>query len=610
MFLIVNSKHTDNSNKRLVYNITNVDNKENYIGNILDGDVVELTLTELYSNTVHKFIGSYNRFVPKVPYSFTLVDSIAISNVSNLKSAVDFKLVESRVVKYADPNRPNHRHFIVVEGENGKELEETYVFRPDRVSDDTNLKREVIYKTKDGRNVVIREDVDLARKAGIQNDILSAPEYDILDDLDYILPAGGAVVPIISTEQLLTKSYLRKKLNDLVTINRLEDNFKDVVKKQIDCFESMLVNKTNELLEKRLKSLVDKDELLRVLAAIERAVIQRVKDKTLNTDDDNASAEVTDTTDVPFDRTPSGNDCEGLLPLKYLRHMLDTKSTCGCTCNHRDPHLVPFGKFDHRLFRHGRPDLMCHPHLDKNSVDWGDLVAGGNKTTTIPDKTEVIVKPSEPTVDNKETETNNGVTTPDPTPPTEVKEFEVEVKEPEQVTPSKPVEITKPDETPNPAEQTKPAEESKLDETVQGVQEPKDTELTVPSEKPVETTSETKEPEAPANPDVTPQAVPTSNVVYWGSITSENPTEGDILALQNTTLEALSGFEFDPGSEEDEGYCVLAYPTSFGKSPRFINRGNGFTQTPLYVQTLQVNGVEYRLEIFEYSYDPMPLRLS
>ena len=115
MFLIVNSKHTDNSNKRLVYNITNVDNKDNYIGNVLDGDVVELTLTELCNNTIHKFIGSYNRFVPKVPYSFTLVDSIAISNVSNLKSAVDFKLVESRVVKYADPNRPNHRHFIVVE---------------------------------------------------------------------------------------------------------------------------------------------------------------------------------------------------------------------------------------------------------------------------------------------------------------------------------------------------------------------------------------------------------------------------------------------------------------------------------------------------------------
>ena len=546
MFLIVNSKHTDNSNKRLVYNITNVDNKDNYIGNVLDGDVVELTLTELCNNTIHKFIGSYNRFVPKVPYSFTLVDSIAISNVSNLKSAVDFKLVESRVVKYADPNRPNHRHFIVVEGENGKELEETYVFRPDRVSDDTNLKREVIYKTKDGRNVVIREDVDLARKAGIQNDVLSAPEYDILDDLDYILPAGGAVVPIISTDQLLTKSYLRKKLNDLVTINRLEDNFKDVVKKQIDCFESMLVNKTNEVLEKRLKSLVDKDELLRVLVAIERAVIQRFKDKTLNTDDDNKSAEVTDTTDVPFDRTPSGNDCEGLLPLKYLRHMLDTKSTCGCTCHHRDPHLVPFGKFDHRLFRHGKPGHICPPLLDKDNGDWGDLVAGDDKATTVPDNNEVVVKPSEP-----------GVTTPDPTPP-------------------------------KPTEQTKPAE------------------------KPVEPTPDTKEPEVPApvKPDETAQGVSTSKVVYWGPIPSENPTEGDILALQNTTLETLSGFEFDPGTEEDEGYCVLAYPTSFGNSPRFVNRLNGFTQTPLYVQTLQVNGVEYRLEIFEYSYDTIPLRLS
>ena len=564
MFLIVNSKHTDNSNKRLVYNITNVDNKDNYIGNVLDGDVVELTLTELCNNTIHKFIGSYNRFVPKVPYSFTLVDSIAISNVSNLKSAVDFKLVESRVVKYADPNRPNHRHFIVVEGENGKELEETYVFRPDRVSDDTNLKREVIYKTKDGRNVVIREDVDLARKAGIQNDVLSAPEYDILDDLDYILPAGGAVVPIISTDQLLTKSYLRKKLNDLVTINRLEDNFKDVVKKQIDCFEAMLVNKTNEVLEKRLKSLVDKDELLRVLAAIERAVIQRFKDKTLNTDDDNKSAEVTDTTDVPFDRTPSGNDCEGLLPLKYLRHMLDTKNTCGCTCHHRDPHLVPFGKFDHRLFRHGKPGHICPPLLDKDNGDWGDLVAGDDKATTVPDNNEVVVKPSEP-----------GVTTPDPTPPTEG-------KEPEVVVPSKP------DETPKPTEQTKPAE------------------------KPVEPTPDTKEPEVPApvKPDETTQAAPTSKVVYWGPIPSENPTEGDILALQNTTLETLSGFEFDPGTEEDEGYCVLAYPTSFGNSPRFVNRLNGFTQTPLYVQTLQVNGVEYRLEIFEYSYDTIPFRLS
>ena len=85
---------------------------------------------------------------------------------------------------------------------------------------------------------------------------------------------------------------------------------------------------------------------------------------------------------------------------------------------------------DHRLVRHGKPGHICPPFLDKDNGDWGDLVACDDKATTVPDNNEVVVKPSEP-----------GVTTPDPTPPTEG-------KEPEVVVPSKP------DETPKPTEQT------------------------------------------------------------------------------------------------------------------------------------------------------------
>ena len=75
MFLLVNTKETHKTNKRLVYNITSPDDRKQVLKGVLDGDIVELTLKENFTNSSHKFVGSYNKFMPRCPYSFTIVDA-------------------------------------------------------------------------------------------------------------------------------------------------------------------------------------------------------------------------------------------------------------------------------------------------------------------------------------------------------------------------------------------------------------------------------------------------------------------------------------------------------------------------------------------------------
>ena len=138
----------------------------------------------------------------------------------------------------------------------------------------------------------------------------------------------------------------------------------------------------------------------------------------------------------------------------------------------------------------------------------------------------------------------------------------------------------------------------------QGISTPVPDQTTVDS---IEITDEpTPTPVQPQAPVVSP-----AKVVYWGIIPSDNPSAEDIKALSNSReLETLAGFEFDPGSEDDEGFCAIAYPTSLSaSSPTFSNRSNNFTQSPLYNRTVSVDGVEYRVDVFEYSFDTLPFRI-
>lgn len=564
MFLLVNTKETHKTNKRLVYNITSPDDRKQVLKGVLDGDIVELTLKENYTNSSHKFVGSYNKFMPKCPYSFTIVDALGITDLQPLKSTIDFKIVDVKVVQYADPCRPQKRHFVAVDGPNGKELVEAHAFR---YGDTSNIR---------GDNP--------------HNSIKTAYN-DPLAGVEFIIPAGGAVVPIVSTDNLLTKEYFHKQIENLATIDTLQQAYKDEVEKQLTTVRKAVQDKIDQAVKDLLGDPKKEESVTNLLV---EKVIHRLKNPKPclpPKPKENEEMFFKDDPRVYFpmvDNFPSGTDPKGMLPPDLLNAMLDKPYIHTGYKPYLHNWIVhPLAYKIHSHKHQFVPGCGCgvgHKELppivdDNGEEDYINLIDKGiyNPDTYEPEPEDLKDSNNKP-VDNTggvNTQPEQGDSQPSVTPG-EVEEPETQPQAPNQGT-----------STPDQGAGTLTPDQI----TVGG------TEVTdEPTPAPVQ-------PQAPA-------ASP-AKVVYWGVIPSENPSAEDIKALPNSReLETLVGFEFDPGSEEDEGYCALAYPTSFGKSPKFINRGNGFTQTPLYVQTLQIDGVEYRLEIFEYSYDAIPLRLS
>ena len=564
MFLLVNTKETHKTNKRLVYNITSPDDRKQVLKGVLDGDIVELTLKENFTNSSHKFVGSYNKFMPRCPYSFTIVDALGITDLQPLKSTIDFKIVDVKIVQYSDPCRPQKRHFVAVDGPNGKELVEAHAFR---YGDTSNIR---------GDN---------------PHNSLKTAYNDPLAGVEFIIPAGGAVVPIVSTDNLLTKEYFHKQIENLATIDTLQQAYKDEVEKQLTTIRKAVQDKIDQAVKDLLGDPKKEESVTNLLV---EKVIHRLKNPKPclpPKPKENEEMFFKDDPRVYFpmvDNFPSGTDSKGMLPPDLLNAMLDKPYIHTGYKPYLHNWIVhPLAYKIHSHKHQFVPGCGCgvgHKELppivdDNGEEDYINLIDKGiyNPDTYEPEPEDL--KDS----NNKPMDNNGSVIT-----------------QPEQ-------DDSQPSVTPGEVD----APESQPQVPNQGTTTPDQGAGTpTPDQTTVGGTEITGEPTpAPLQPQA-PTASP-AKVVYWGVIPSENPSADDIKALQNSReLETLVGFEFEPGSEEDEGYCVLAYPTSFGNSPRFINRLNGFTQTPLYVQTLQIDGVEYRLEIFEYSYDAIPLRLS
>lgn len=564
MFLLVNTKETHKTNKRLVYNITSPDDRKQVLKGVLDGDIVELTLKENFTNSSHKFVGSYNKFMPKCPYSFTIVDALGITDLQPLKSTIDFKIVDVKIVQYSDPCRPQKRHFVAVDGPNGKELVEAHAFR---YGDTSNIR---------GDN---------------PHNNLKTAYNDPLAGVEFIIPAGGAVVPIVSTDNLLTKEYFHKQIENLATIDTLQQAYKDEVEKQLTTIRKAVQDKIDQAVKDLLGDPKKEESVTNLLV---EKVIHRLKNPKPclpPKPKENEEMFFKDDPRVYFpmvDNFPSGTDPKGMLPPDLLNAMLDKPYIHTGYKPYLHNWIVhPLAYKIHSHKHQFIPGCGCgtgHQELppivdDNGEEDYINLIDKGiyNPDTYEPEPEDLKDSNNKPMDNNGSviTQPEQGDSQPSVTPDeVEVPESQPQVPNQSPSTPDQGAGTATPDQT-----------------TVGG------TEITdEPTPAPVQ-------PQAPA-------ASP-AKVVYWGVIPSDTPSVEDIKALPNNReLETLAGFEFEPGSEEDEGYCVLAYPTSFGNSPRFINRLNGFTQTPLYVQTLQINGVEYRLEIFEYSYDAMPFRLN
>lgn len=108
----------------------------------------------------------------------------------------------------------------------------------------------------------------------------------------------------------------------------------------------------------------------------------------------------------------------------------------------------------------------------------------------------------------------------------------------------------------------------------------------------------------------TPIETTTSNVTYWGIVPSDAPSADDIVALADKKeVQTLTDLEITFGNEDDEGYVVFAAPASLAGSLTFINRNNSFTQVPLKEGTVEINGLEYKYFIFEFSFELIPFKL-
>ena len=92
MFLLINNEDLHKVNKRIIFNITNDGDVNLLMAKVKNGDVVELELTELATNTLHYVLASYKTFIKDVPYSFEFSPYLGVNTLSGTKNIVDFKL--------------------------------------------------------------------------------------------------------------------------------------------------------------------------------------------------------------------------------------------------------------------------------------------------------------------------------------------------------------------------------------------------------------------------------------------------------------------------------------------------------------------------------------
>ena len=282
MFLLINNEDLHKVNKRIIFNITNDGDVNLLMSNVKNGDVVELELTELATNTLHYVLASYKTFIKDVPYSFEFSPYLGVNTLSGTKNIVDFKLNKIVVKIQHDRYAPSIDHYLIVgedDDQNGlvnvdgvpnlelKPLRDERIRKLDYVSD-----KRVLHRHKDGCPGHHHHHHDLP--AQYHNAPHTAyPNYDVLpqyqhclahhrplhkprpakviklsqeahaqivqmlSEFRYVLPSGGCVLPIITPDLLVNKDYLqeyvKQELSKLVTIDilstRIESGLRDVL---------------------------------------------------------------------------------------------------------------------------------------------------------------------------------------------------------------------------------------------------------------------------------------------------------------------------------------------------------------------------------------------
>ena len=280
MFLLINNEDLHKVNKRIIFNITNDGDVNLLMSNVKNGDVVELELTELATNTLHYVLASYKTFIKDVPYSFEFSPYLGVNTLSGTKNIVDFKLNKIIVKIQHDRYAPSIDHYLIVgedDDQNGlvnvdgvpnlelKPLRDERIRKLDYVSD-----KRVLHRHKDGCPGHHHHDLpaqyhNAPHTAYPNYDIL--PQYQhclahhrplhkprptkviklsqeahaqrvqMLSEFRYVLPSGGCVLPIINPDLLVNKDYLqedvKQELSKLVTIDilstRIESGLRDVL---------------------------------------------------------------------------------------------------------------------------------------------------------------------------------------------------------------------------------------------------------------------------------------------------------------------------------------------------------------------------------------------
>lgn len=280
MFLLINNEDLHKVNKRIIFNITNDGDVNLLMSNVKNGDVVELELTELATNTLHYVLASYKTFIKDVPYSFEFSPYLGVNTLSGTKNIVDFKLNKIIVKIQHDRYAPSIDHYLIVgedDDQNGlvnvdgvpnlelKPLRDERIRKLDCVSD-----KRVLHRHKDGCPGHHHHDLpaqyhNAPHTAYPNYDVL--PQYQhclahhrplhkprpakviklsqeahaqivqMLSEFRYVLPSGGCVLPIINPDLLVNKDYLqeyvKQELSKLVTIDilstRIESGLRDVL---------------------------------------------------------------------------------------------------------------------------------------------------------------------------------------------------------------------------------------------------------------------------------------------------------------------------------------------------------------------------------------------
>lgn len=281
MFLLINNEDLHKVNKRIIFNITNDGDVNLLMSNVKNGDVVELELTELATNTLHYVLASYKTFIKDVPYSFEFSPYLGVNTLSGTKNIVDFKLNKIVVKIQHDRYAPSIDHYLIVgedDDQNGlvnvdgvpnlelKPLRDERIRKLDCVSD-----KRVLHRHKDGchghhhHHDLPAQYHNAPHTAYPNYDVL--PQYQhclahhrplhkprpakviklsqeahaqivqMLSEFRYVLPSGGCVLPIINPDLLVNKDYLqeyvKQELSKLVTIDilstRIESGLKDVL---------------------------------------------------------------------------------------------------------------------------------------------------------------------------------------------------------------------------------------------------------------------------------------------------------------------------------------------------------------------------------------------